>query len=248
MKNLLTLIAVVILIIIHGESVSGQKIMKIENELKDNSVPVEAKRKGISSIGKYQFGPYKIISGKIGWTTTKSSTRLFSSETKSESKKKSSFVFLANDKDSLVVSTSTNTKTSEMSRGDFSMLNLSSDNYMALITPKPDTTVWKMIIVAQKGAIVENNFSAEGVLINGLKRIQIREVRQWEDGKMPIFKLIIGYEFFLDQHAIAAVQSSPDTFQKKFVWLHKNLDENMKSVLAAAAASIMVYTEGSFDQ
>ncbi len=224
MKNLLNLTISFILVTICINNSYAQKIMKLENELTSNSSPLEAKRKGFSSIGKYQFGPYRIVSGKTGWTTTKSGTKLFSTETKSESKKKSSFVFVANDKDSVLVSTSTNTKSSESDLGDFSILNHSTDNYLAILSARNDTSVWKMIIVAEKGAFVENNFSAEGLLTHGKTRIQIKEVREWNDGKVPFLKLIIGYEFFLEKHSIAAVQSSPDTFQKKFVWLHKDLD------------------------
>jgi len=245
MKSLFTLTLGLVIITICINNSYGQKIMKMEDELKSNSIPLEAKRKAFGTVGKYQFGPYRIVSGKSGWTTTKSSSKFLSSETKSESKKKSSFVFVANDKDTLQVSTSTNTKTSESTWGDISTINLSSDNYSAVFSTNSDTTVWRMIILAQKGAIVRNNFSAEGILTNGQKTIQIREVRQWADGKVPMFKLIIGYEFFMDQHSIAAVQSSPDSFQKKFVWLNKDLDEKLKSIIAAASASIMLYTEES---
>ena len=243
MKNLFTLIIGLILISATVVNSYGQKIMRLENELKSNSSPMEAKRKAFGTVGKYQFGPYRIVSGKTGWTSTRSSTGFFGSETKSESKKKSSFLFVANDRDSVQVSTSTNTKTSETEKGDFSILNVSSDNYMASFSLKGDTADWKMIIVAKRGAIVRNNFSAEGILTNGVKTIHIREVREWEDGKVPFLKLILGYEFFIDQHSIAAVQSSPDGFQKKYVWLHQNLDEKMKVLLAAASASVMLYTE-----
>ena len=245
MKNLFTLIIGLILILATAVNSYGQKIMRLENELKSNSSPMEAKRKAFGTVGKYQFGPYRIVSGKTGWTSTRSSTGFFSSETKSESKKKSSFLFVANDKDSVQVSTSTNTKTSETDKGDFSILNLSSDNYLVSFSLSGDTAHWQMFIVAKRGAIVRNNFSAEGILTNGIKTFQIREVREWENGKVPFLKLILGYEFFLDQHSVAAVQSSPDGFQKKYVWLHQSLDEKMKALLAAASASVMLYTEES---
>jgi len=228
---------------VYSSNAYAQKIMKLDNELKANSKPMEAKRKGISSVGKYQFGPYRIVSGKAGWTTTTSRKRLFSFETKSESKKKSSFIFVANDKDTVLVNTSTNTKVSETVISDESMLNQSNDNYIAIISPSADTVVWKMIVVFRSGPEVEGNFRAEGILTNGVTNIQIREIKQWEDDKSPVFKVICGYEFLIDNKSIAAVQSSLDTFQKKFVWLNQNLDERMKSVLAAASASLMVHTD-----
>lgn len=66
MKKLLTSIISLLLIMIYTSSVYGQKIMRLDNELKANSKPMEDKRKGISSVGKYQFGPYRIVSGKAG--------------------------------------------------------------------------------------------------------------------------------------------------------------------------------------
>ena len=240
MKKIPSLIICMSLMMFYSLTTSGQKIMKLDNELKANSKPMEANRKGLSSVGKYQFGPYKIVSGKAGWTTTKSKSKFFSFETKSESQKKSSFVFVGNDKDSVLVNTSTNTKTSETELGDWSMLNQSNNNYIALLSFTNDTTVWRMIVVTRSGEEVEGNYQAEGILTNGITEIQIREVKQWEDGKTAAFNLIMGYEFFLDNNSIAAVQASLDTFQKKFVWLHQNLDERMKLVLAAASASLMV--------
>lgn len=228
-----------------SSTASGQKVMKLDSELKANSKQLEAKRKGFSSVGKYEFGPYKIVSGKAGWTVTKSDKKFFSFKTNSESKKKSSFVFVANGTDTLMVNTSTNTKFTETEIQNFSWLNQSVDNYMAAIASASDTTAWQLILVTGSGADVEGNFKAAGVLTDGVTRIRITEVRQWDDGKTPVMKAICGYEFFLDDRSIAAVQSSIDTFQKRYVWLHQDLDERMKSFLAAAAASLMVHTDDS---
>jgi hypothetical protein len=243
MKKLLTMITSIVIILAYSLTTYGQKIMKLDNELKSNSKPMEAKRKGISSIGKYEFGPYKIVSGKAGWTTTKSNKKFFSFETQSESKKKSSFVFVANDKDTILVNTSTNAKFSETELGNMSWLNNRNENYVAIIAPAADTTEWRMILVSNSGEAIKGNFQASGILTNGVTNIQIIEVKQWEDGKTPTFKMICGYEFIMDNKSIAAVQSSLDTFQKKFVWLLQDLDERMKSVLAAASASLMIHTD-----
>jgi len=217
--------------------------MKLDNQLKANSEPMEAKRKGVSTIGKYQFGPYKIVSGKAGWTTSKSSKRFFSFETETESKKKSSFVFVANDKDSVLVNTATNTKAKETSIGNWTNLNQSNDNYIILITPSNDTTEWKMIVIFKSGSEVEGNYKSDGSLTDGVANIEIRAVKHWDDGATAAFKLIIGYEFYLENQSIAAVQASIDTMKKKYVWLDKNLSEHMKLVLAAASASLLLHVD-----
>lgn len=242
MKKLSTII-IIILGMVYFSNAYGQKIMKLDNELKANSKPMEATRKGISSVGKYEFGPYRIVSGKAGWTTIKSNKKFLSFETKSESKKKSSFVFVANEKDTIMVNTSTNAKFSEAELGNMSWLNNRNENYVAIIAPAADTTEWRMILVSNSGEAIKGNFQASGILTNGVTNIQIIEVKQWEDGKTPTFKMICGYEFIMDNKSIAAVQSSLDTFQKKFVWLLQDLDERMKSVLAAASASLMIHTD-----
>lgn len=243
MKRLSTIIIGLLLIPLGSSITYGQKVMKLDSELKANSKPMEAKRKGMSSVGKYEFGPYKIVSGKAGWTTTTSNKKFFSFETKSESKKKSSFVFVAGEKDTIMVNTSTNTKMSETNIANWTFMNQSVDNYIAIIAPAADTSVWKMGVVFGSGQDVEGNYRAAGFMTDGITEVEIREVKQWEDGKSPALKLICGYEFFIGNNSVAAVQSSIDTFQKKYVWLSQNLTEKMKSVLAAAAASLMVHTD-----
>ena len=167
---------------------------------------------------------------------------MFSFETRSESKQKSSFVFVADDNDTIHVNTSTNTKVIEKDIGDFSFLNKSNDNYLAIITRVSDTTVWQLMIITAIGPDL-GEYKAEGVLSNGAINIQVREVKQWEDGKTPVLKMICGYEFIMDNKSVAAVQSSLDTFKKKFVWLNQQLDERLKSIIAAAAASMLVHTD-----
>lgn len=220
----------------------GQKIMKLEDELKANSTPMEARIKGISLIGKYQFGPYRIVSGKDETATTTSGKENYGSETIAEPGYQSSFLFTVNDKDTILVNTMINADYSESERAGFAgsatTLNGSFDNYTALISPYSDTTLWKMILVSTTGVEVLGNLEAEGILTNGVIDIQIREIKQWEGGKNTFSMMVCGYGFFIDDKEIAAVQKFDDV-TRKYVWLHQNLDERMKSVLAAASASIL---------
>jgi hypothetical protein len=243
MKTLRIITAVLTMILISSTISYGQKIMKLNIDLKSGSQPVEAKRKGMSSVGKYEFVPYKIVSGKGGWSTTTSNKKMFSFKTKSESKSKSSFVFTINDKDTINVNTATNTKFTETEVGNFGFLNNSVDNYSAIIAPEYDTTLWKMVVTFNMGEDVNGNFKAAGAMTNGKMTIEIREVRVWEDGKTPMMKAICGYEFYLDNTAIAAVQSCLDTTKKKFVWLKQDFDQPIKNILAAASAALMVHTD-----
>jgi hypothetical protein len=243
MKTIRIMTVVLTMILVSSTILDAQKIMKLNNDLKASSQPIEAKRKGMSSVGKYEFGPYRIVSGKGGWGTTTSNKKMFSFKTKSESKSKSSFVFTINDKDTINVNTATNTKFTETEVGNFGFLNNSVDNYSAIIAPEYDTTLWKMVVTFNMGEDVNGNFNASGALTDGKTNIQIREVRVWEDGKTPMMKAICGYEFYLENTAIAAVQSCMDATKKKLVWLNQNLDQPTKDILAAASAALMVHTD-----
>jgi hypothetical protein len=245
-----------LIMLISCSTLCAQKMMKLDTDLKANSIPLEAKRKNMNMVvmGKYEFGPYKIVSGKAGWTFTKQRHKFFSFESISESKTKSSFVFIANDIDTILVNTATNTKVNETGIGDWlyentnfsfswSSINQSIENYMVKISSTADTSEWTMILITKYGTEVAGKFTAQGILTDGVTNIEIREVKQWEDGKTPVLGIICGYEFYIDNIALAAVQSCLDTTKKKMVWLNQNLDEQMKSVLAAVAASLMVLTD-----
>jgi len=205
MKTLQTISLTAALLLIYTLSLSGQKLMKLDDDLKANSTPIEARLRGFSIVSKYEFSPYKIVSGKAGWGTSRSRKNSLFSETYTESKSKSSFVFTISDKDTIKVNTTTSTKFSENEGkflfGDMTTLDKSIDNYVALISPASDTTAWKMILVSSSGAKVEGKFKSEGVLSNDITNIQIKAIKQWEDGKTATFKMICGYGFFIDDKA-----------------------------------------------
>jgi hypothetical protein len=243
MKKLSVFLLTILMIMGHQLSLSGQKIMKLDNDLKNNSTPLVASRKGISAVAKYEFGPYKIISGKAGWKSTNSTQRFFNFETKSESKSKSSFVFLANQTDTIQVNISLNTKAIETDFEEFSYLNQSNDNFIAIISSNSDTTAWRMVVVASSGEDVKGHFQAEGTLTNGTKNFAIRTIKLLENGKKLLMNANCGFEFVIDDKVVAAVQTSVDVSLKKTVWLESDLDNKTKSLLAAASASLMIYTD-----
>lgn len=236
------IISMFILCVFHPD-LAGQKFMKIDNELKSGSSPMAATRKGFSSVGRYEFGDYRIVSGKSGWTVSKSTKKFLSWQSKSESKTRSSFVFVAANRDTVHVNLSFNTRMTETEFAQFKILNQSNDNFMAVISPDADTTDWNMFITASSGVRVPGNFQAEGVLTDGSRYIMIREVKTLENGRNALLNSICGYEFVAGNVVLAAVQAGTDTFLKKYVWIGNNTDDNLKSVIGAAAASLLVYTE-----
>lgn len=223
---------------------SAQKSIRMDPDLKGNSTVLEAKRKAITTFPKYQFGPYAVVSAKAGWTITKGSSkfRFVLEDTNLESKTKSSFVLVANGKDTVKVNIVNKVLTSETSFGNLTTTNQINSNYVANILILGDSSEWQLKLFTEMGEQVAGNFKVDGVLTNGETNIQIRSIKEWDNGKTDLFKLILGYELILENQSLAAVQA-PQMTTKRFVWIRDSLDENMKLVLATAAAVLMVRSD-----
>jgi hypothetical protein len=78
----------------------------------------------------------------------------------------------------------------------------------------------------------------KGLLTNETSTVKIEQTFKREDGKLSLFKVFKGYEFYLDGNAIGAVQVMP--INKRLVWIHDDLDENMPSAVATHAVSLLV--------
>ena len=55
--------------------------------------------------------------------------------------------------------------------------------------------------------------------------------------------MLIGYDFSMNGQVVGAVQASMDSSQKKLVWFRNDMDEQLKLVLAAASAAMIVRVE-----
>ena len=238
--------AILFILIICPFIASSQKVMKINDSLKNNCEMMEVKAGGLRAIHRYEFGPYRVVSGKAGITTTKSNSKFFSRFTQSESTQKSSFVFVGNTTDTVLVNTFTSSKIetkttrslvfgsegARVERGN--ELQNGVDSFVAVISLPDDTTDWQLISSAQYKA--SDNYKSNWVLTDGKTEIEIRKVIESDNGKKSLLWLSEGYEFFLDNKSIAAVQ----TMMKQFVWFSKDLNQNMKLIIASAAATLLV--------
>ncbi len=230
----------------------SQKVMKLNDSLKTNSEPLSVKIRG-GSMMKFDFGVYRTVSAKAGWTTTKSKSKLFSSVEKSESKQKSSVVITGNEPDTATINISLNIQSEEVRQ---MVLSFSKDrvawerdedpskikqtkNLVALITTNRDTATWNFIYVSRESA---NGNETSAFVTDGNKRFDIKKVTVWDNGKSPTLYSVVGFEFYADGIAVGAVQNPMDTFQKKFVWLKNDLDEYMKLILATASSVLFSFT------
>lgn len=235
---------------------AAQTYVYLEESFKETSTQMSVRRKGLSTIGKYEFGPYKIISGKAGWTTEKSKTGFISGDTRIESNSKSSFLFTGPQLDTITVNIafSSITQINENYGFVFRMLTkwslqeiTENEVYMATISSSADTGIWSLVIaypvedeIAFNADITEDMISKfKGEIANPQTTIDIIPEYRWENGKpATVLKPVEGYKFVLMGETVAAVQTYP--INKRFVWLRNDLSENLKFMLAAGATTFLV--------
>ena len=244
-----------VLLVLLGSSLFSQKFIKTDESLKANSDFMQVKRKGISAIGKYQFGPYQVVSGKAGWTKEINKHGLITDNVKVTVENKKSFVFVGNEKDSVSIQTSLNIFSKMEDKNalvfrklfgwhDYEVIE-SKETYISSLLLVKDSTEWNLVLVYPRPMennegdyIWDNNTQFFGMLSDSLTQIEIKRVFEQENGKNSMLNPIWGYEFFLDGKSIAALQDFP--INKMFVWIRKDLDEDLKIIIAASAASILV--------
>jgi hypothetical protein len=258
MKLIINIVIDLIVLMQTSLNLFAQPIIKIDENLKAASEQMSVKRKGLSAVGNYEFGSYKIISSKSGWEKVTSRSGLFSRVTSTKSTVKKSFV-LVDDQNDTSAANILITKNVETDKGSwFSRTILNSKDveikkgeglFETEFNFNTDSTLWHLAVIypvfVEKQ---ENNNSSiyvkdtstkfKGIFTDGLTNIEIRRVTDREDGKKSIFNPVAGYQFFRNNESIAAVQVLP--FNKMYVWIKKNLDNNMKFVLANALVVMMI--------
>lgn len=233
----------------------AQTYIMLDEKLKAFSEPMAAKRRGISAVGKYEFGPYRIISGKEGWTTTREKSGLFSRETNITAKTRKSFVFTGNETDTVYANITVSSDVQireqygwlfrELTGWSENIVTESTETYIAGLENSLDTARWNLILVypvAEEidGPVIKEHLDYfHGVLTNGQSAIDIRPVFQWENGSpSSLLKPVEGYLFERENEALAAVQVFP--VNKMYVWIRKDLEDHLRLILAAGAAALLV--------
>jgi len=234
---------------------SAQKMMMLNDDLKVNSEPLPVKSRGGSML-KFDFGIYKTVSAKAGWTSTTSKSKLFSSVERSESKQKSSVIITGNGPDTATINISLNIQSEEVRQMVISISKnrvawereedpskiKQTKNLVALITTNRDTVTWNFIYVSRESTERTDQNESFAFVTDGNKRFDIKKVTVWDNGKPPTLYSVVGFEFYADGVVVAALQNPMDTFQKKFVWLTNDLDEYMKLILATASSVLFSFT------
>lgn len=245
------------LLIVAGTSIGApaQTYMQLDEALRSASSPLKARPKGISTVAKYRFGPYQITKGRESWTTTRTTTGLFSGDTQLESRTRISFVFTGPPGPDTLTANITLTQATEIEEqhGFFfrtltgwsnPQLSQSYELYLAEFTttsPEP----WYLMLAYPLGGEITGEVSEEmisrfrGVLSNQRTSIEIVPELRWDNGRVSsLFRPLEGYVFRRNGEALAAVQTSPP--HKTFVWIKESLSPDLRFVLAGAAASLLV--------
>ncbi|MBD3748468.1 MAG: hypothetical protein IE931_03135 [Sphingobacteriales bacterium] len=239
-----------------SQTTLAQKFIKLDAQLKANSKPMPAKRKGFTDVGRYQFGNYQVISGKSGWTKTTTKSPLFQDNTTTNSSTKKSFVFVDHQADTananIQIRENIKSYNNELFARTF--LNWNRDELLegkgifeTDFKFSTNTSAWKLAVIYPLALEKDGRLYADyktpfkGILTNNKTYIEIREVTQNEEGKKSFLSPVLGYEFWLDSESLAAVQVVP--MSKMNVWIKEDLDPKLKFILASGAAALLIKTQ-----
>lgn len=239
-----------LIFIVFTSEITAQKQIKIDDDLAKSSDVYEPKfqRKGsIPGLMPYSFGSFVVSDlenhwEKSGYWTVFLRQRLVTTAIKKR-QKSFSFTFSGDGKKAEVVGLYA--KDPE----DFLVVNNilnpriimeGQDAFSAYIKSNADTSKWQMLFqVDDKGIF---RFTNAARLTNGKRVINIKMTDYWDNGKkqtMFVSDLGTGAEFFEDKKSIAAVQF-PGPAKPK-IWIRKDLDQDIKFILAAAIEVLILY-------
>src|SRR4030095_5669428 len=197
-QKTISLSVLVFVLTVFSPAALAQKMMMLNENLKANNQALPVKIRG-GSLMKYDFGVYKTISAKAGWSSSKSNTKIFSGNEVTESKQKSNIEITANEKDTVTINIALNIKSVAVSDR---VISFSKDrvawereedpskytevrNLFAVITTSLDTTTWNYVQVDMKNSENSQENINSAFLTDGNKRIDIKRVSKWDNGKSP---------------------------------------------------------------
>jgi hypothetical protein len=239
-----------------------KKLIAMDEDLFNNSKPLKAKQKGgFRAVSRYEFGPYKIIAGKVGWGKTRSGSKLFGAHYEGSYKNKMSFVFVNDSQDTLkaqIAKESVLKVTDHNSFlfreifkwNDYEVKKAQTSTLAEFITNR-DTVPWSLVMVFPIRVLIEDEMQSDpetvyrGTLSGQDQIIDIRKVKTWQNGKKSFLIPAMGYELFLNEQSIAAVQVWP--MNRQTVWIHDALNADLKFIVAGTIAALLLKMESHYD-
>jgi len=235
------------------QSSPAQKLIRTDENLKLNSQQMRAKRKGFSSVGRYEFGTYKVISGKGGWEKTTRKSSLFGDNSSIKYSTSKSFVFVSEEADTSIVNISV-AENVAIDGGSWFIRTFTpwSDAevkngegvFECTFSFSSDTVLWNLLAIYPVSAEVDGIFQTDdhtffrGMLTDNNTLIDIAEINVNEEGDNSFLNPVLGYEFWLGSRSLAAVQVLPAN--RWYVWIRDDLDSDLKFLLAGAVTAMLV--------
>jgi hypothetical protein len=229
----------------------AQKDIIISDSLTANAEKLNVKMgtQWFGKIWKFRFGDYAVVSSKLGWTTTSIKGNFFNTKTDSKSTEKFSFLLTNKTNDSASVNAANNIAVQSLHEieiiphffwGDEQLLQ-ETRNFSAFITINGDTSnIWALFMNITRGSNTPGSYNA--FLTNGERKIFIIPTTSNKNGGDSRSFPALGYEFIENDQSLSALQyygGGALGLNKNIVWIHKNVDEKMKLILAAASTAIL---------
>ncbi|QNA44673.1 hypothetical protein [Lacibacter sediminis] len=241
---------------------NAQKLMKLPANIEQLAEPLQVKQKTGIGFLRYEFGPYRLLNSRKGWTSKSNTTteqqdvlsRLLSNvkEVEQNIKQKRSFKLLRNETDTAIVNMATTTtlyytqpKNNIFGRNEGPATYNRGKTDLITTILSADTSDWIFSTAQQETAgIVSISEEVVAVLTNGIREIELLPVNHYADGKKAMY--VLGYVFQENGIPIAAVQfrGLPLMAHKQnFVWLPKNESKELQFVIAAVATVMLALSQ-----
>lgn len=249
MRHYLSILFVLIFCLATSNSYA-QRHIKLEDPLLKNAEQYPVRRKGISTVPKYEFGSYRIVSGKTGWQQTTGRSSLFGSESQYESKQKMSFTLVDSRKDTVMANMLVRSYSQidqanwffrNVFRSELSWVSSETDLFEGEFIVSSDTSNWHLMIMDNyaEGMDVNDQLEAfQGYISDGSTMLEIRPVFEDQSGKRSLINPVAGYQFYLEEVAIGAVQIMP--VNQMQVWFMPALEPRVRLALASGMAALLV--------
>lgn len=240
-----------ILILFSGSTFAQkQKNIVIDEQLSANSEPMKVKigAQIMGKMAKYKFGNFEVVEGKTGWTNSGYNSNFFATKVEKSSSQNFWFSLADETQNTITVHAALNVKIKtkesfEVFSGfyvgeDQELLN--SHNFSATLYYNSDTTKqWLLYMLKESGS--ESEQTGTAFLTDGIRKIIILSATSPKNNGALLFPPR-GYEFVEGGQTLSAVQcfgGGSMGLNKVFVWLHNDLDEATKLLLAGAATAIL---------
>ncbi|MDN3204433.1 hypothetical protein [Algoriphagus sediminis] len=227
--------------------------MMLDSEFRGSSDSYKVKRKGVKVVGRYEFGPYRILNGSSGIYKEKGSSNFWTGDAVKEAKFSSNFIFQGVLYDSILVNTATTSVIAIDEKESFALRSLfgwseaeitRKEVFLVDMVFSDESTNWTLIMSYTSSGEENTTLPGQvpngiqGKLVNGDTLIEIIPETNWDNGKASsVLKPLEAYLFKINGETIGAVQVFP--INKLMVWIKKDLSESLKDVLATGAVALI---------